>query len=769
MAGVSSTSTGTGPQPIGLPDGVIATVAGTGAAGYVSDGGPAPLTRLNLPLGLAVDKQGNLYLADRHNHRIRKVTPDGTITTVAGNGQAGYVSDGGPAVATRISDPVDVAVDDAGNVFIADTGNHRIRKVTPAGIITTVAGNGEAGYVSDGGPAIATRLHHPHGIAVDHEGSVYFSEWSNHRVRKVSPAGIITTVAGNGEAGYVSDGGPAIATRLHYPSGVAVDAEGILYIADCLNHRVRKVSRNGIITTVAGNGTAGYVSDGGPAVATTLFHPHGVELDAAGNLYIADSANHRVRRVSANGIITTVAGTGIAGYVDDGGPAASTRLYSPCGVTLDSAGNLYIGDYSNHRVRGVTAVADMTPPLPPAADLYAESVSPYAVQRGQDFDLGVRVKNRGPNPVDGRFVTVVLDLAAGLSGGPGSSGRRLSRSFTGQQLPANQGSLDGVFRVSAPDTTPPGVYRSTLEIQYSGDINLKDNIEHLPVTVVVPAPIGDESALTVIQDTIPAAAPGQRTVFTMRFTSATGQPVNPGDIVQRFTAPDGFVFSGQPACAYPDTIHGVVPGHFTHRIEDSGQTLIIEGNPHLNTTTSDTGSLVYTIPVQARTDALPGRYDNGSASIGRLAPVQISGTITGTQSDLTARVTQTRLQQARLRPGDQYVYPAVLQITNTSRRAIDTEQIELTAPDGMRFTEDRLVLWHEDTGQEVVNAAQRSPDGRTLTCRQARLDVAPGKWVLLYPEMEVDSFATPGTVSVTLRLGTPPFASGQASIVIDTP
>ncbi|OLZ63057.1 hypothetical protein AV521_40085 [Streptomyces sp. IMTB 2501] len=492
-------------------------------------------------------------------------------------------------------------------------------------------------------------------------------------------------------------------------------------------------------------------------------------LDAAENLYIADCDNHRVRRVSTNGIITTVAGNGIAGYVDDGGPAVSTRLYSPVGVALDAAGNLYIADHHNHRVRGVTAVADMTPPLPPPADLYGESVSPHAVQRGQAFDLGVRVKSRGPSPVDGRFVTVVLSLADGLVGGPGNGDRRLSRTFTGQQLLPHQGSLDGVFRVSAPDDTPPGVYQSTLEIQYSGDLNLKDNVERLPVTIVVPAPIGDESALTVIQDTIPTAAPGQPAVFTMKFTSGTGQPVNPGNIVQRFTAPEGFTFRGQPTYAYPDTIHGIITGSLDHTIEDSGQTLIIKANPHLNTTTSDTGSLIYTIPVQARTDALPGHYHNGSASIGRLAPVQISGRITGAGSDLTARVAQTRQQNARVRPGDQWVYPAVLQITNTGQRAIGTQQIVLTAPDGMRFTEDRLVLWHEDTGQEVVNAAQRSADGRQLTCRQARLDIAPGKWVLLYPEMEADSFATPGTVSVTLQVGNPPFAAGQASILIESP
>ncbi|MGW3567992.1 NHL repeat-containing protein [Streptomyces sp. NPDC000941] len=766
MAGVSSN--GTGPQPIGLPHGAIATVAGTGAAGYLSDGGPAPLTQLNSPFGLAVDRQGNLYIADRYNHRVRKVTPDGIITTIAGNGEAGYISDGGPAVATRLSLPPDVAVDDAGNVYITDFGNHRVRKVTPAGVITTVAGNGEAGYISDGGPAVATRLNYPHGIAVDREGNLYFSEMNNHRVRKVTPDGIITTVAGNGQPGYVSDGGPAVATRLSTPSGLAVDPEGNLYIGDWGNHRVRKVTRNGIITTVAGNGTGGYVSDGGPAAVTSLNYPHGVALDAAGNLYIGDSGNHRVRRVSTTGIITTVAGTGIAGYIDDGGPAVSTRLYSPWGVALDAAGNLYIGDYNNHRVRGVTAVAEMTPPLPPAADLYGESVAPYAVPHGQVFDLGVRIKNRGPNPVEGRFVTVVLNLADGLVGVPGTGERRLSRTFTGQQLLPHEGSLDGVFRVSAPDTTSAGIYTSTLEIQYSGEINLKDNVERLPVMIVVPAPVGDETALTVIQDTIPTAAPGQSAVFTVKYISGVDRPVNPGNIVQRFTAPAGFTFRGQPTYAYYETTHGVTPVPLDHSIEDSGQTLVITANPHLNTTASDTGSLVYFIPVQARTDALPGRYDNGSASIGRLAPIQISGTITGAPSPLTARVVQTKLEKARVRPGQQWVYPAVLKITNTSRRAIATEQITLTAPQGMRFTEDALTLWPEGSSQEVVGAAQRSPDGRRLTC-QAQLDTDPGKWVVLYPAMEVDSSATPGTVSVSLQLGNPPFATGHASIVIETP
>ncbi|MFI6473028.1 SMP-30/gluconolactonase/LRE family protein [Streptomyces sp. NPDC050516] len=681
----TAASTGTGPQPAGLMEGAIATVAGNGVGGFISDGGPGALTRLQYPYDVTVDKNGNLYIADRNNHRIRKVTPNGNITTIAGDGQAGYVSDGGPAVATRLHYPGGVAVDDAGNVFIADTYNHRIRKVTPNGNITTVAGNGEAGYVSDGGPAIATRLHYPYGVAVDRSGNLYIADHYNHRIRKVTPNGNITTVAGNGDAGYVSDGGPAISTRLHYPVAVAVDGDGNLYIADRHNHRIRKVTSNGIITTVAGNGTAGYVSDGGPAIGTRLHYPWGLALDEAGSLYIGDGHNHRVRKVTSDGVITTVAGTGTAGYVDDGGPAAATRLFYPYGVALDRAGNLYIADSSNHRVRGVTSVAQMTPPPPPSADLYGEVVNPYRVQRDQEFDLGARIRSRGPNPADGQYVTVVLTLADGLSGGPGTTGRRLTRTFTGQQLLAHQGTLDGVFRITAPDSTPPGTYTSTLEIQYGGDLNLKDNTYTLPVTVVVPEPIADEKALTIFQDTVPEIAPGQYTAFNVKYTAPAGQPVNPGTITQRFTAPTGFVFTGHPTYAYYETIHGVVTGNLAHRVEDGGRTLVITANPHLNTTTSDTGSVIYTIPVQARNDAVPGRYDNGSASVGRHTPVQLSGKITGTAQNETAlRVVQESIPAAA--PGQTTTFN--LELRSLSNQPVNPGTIEqrFTAPTGFAFT-----------------------------------------------------------------------------------
>ncbi|MBB5118226.1 NHL repeat-containing protein [Streptomyces eurocidicus] len=710
----TTTSTGTGPQPAGLAEGAIATVAGNGVAGFISDGGPGALTRVYNPTDVTVDKNGNLYIADQANHRIRKVTPNGNITTIAGDGTAGYISDGGPAVATRLYNPSSVAVDDAGNLYIADTSNHRIRKVTPNGIITTVAGNGTAGYVSDGGPAIATPLNSPYGVAVDRSGNLYIADYGNHRIRKVTPNGNITTIAGNGTAGYVSDGGPAIATRLYYPIGLTVDAAGNLYIADRHNHRIRKVTPNGIITTVAGNGTAGYVSDGGPALGTRLHYPWGVALDEAGNLYIGDGHNHRIRKVTSDGIITTIAGNGTAGYVDDGGPAAGTRLYYPYGIALDRAGNLYIADQSNQRIRGVTGVAQMTPPLPPAADLYGEVVSPYRVQRGQEFDLGARIRSRGPNPADGQHVTVVLTLADGLVGGPGSTGQRLTRTFTGQQLIPYQGSLDGVFRVIAPDTTPAGTYESTLEIQYGGDLNLKDNTYALPVTVVVPAPVADETALTIYQDTIPDVAPGQRSTFIMRYTSPAGQPVNPGTIVQRFTAPTAFVFAGQPTYAYYEALDGIVTGSLDYRIEDDGRTLIITANPHVNTTTSDSGSVIYTIPVQARINALPGQYDNGSASIGRHTPVQISGKITSKAQDETAlRVVQASVPAAA--PGQTAKFN--LEFRSFDNQPVNPGTIEqrITAPTGFEFTGAASYGYYNTKPYVTGNLDTRLEDnGKTL-------------------------------------------------------
>ena len=324
-------------------NGVITTVAGNGSYGQSGDGGPATSAQLSDPTSVAVDPAGNLYFEDYYGFRIRKVAVNGTITTIAGNGTNGYSGDGGPATGAQLGNPSGVAVDAVGNLYIADPYNDRIRKVATNGIITTVAGNGSRGYSGDDGPAASAQLSDPAGVAVGTTGNLYIVDYGNNRIRRVATNGMITTIAGNGSDGYSGDRGPAASAKLGHPTGVAVDAVGNLYIADNFNYRIRKVATNGIITTFAGNGLWSYSGDGGPATSAQLsLFWGGVTLDSAGNLYIADSGNNRIRKVAANGIITTVAGNGSSGYSGDGGPATSAQLYSPRSVAVDTAGNLYI-------------------------------------------------------------------------------------------------------------------------------------------------------------------------------------------------------------------------------------------------------------------------------------------------------------------------------------------------------------------------------------------------------------------------------------------
>jgi uncharacterized protein (TIGR03437 family) len=331
-----------------VSNGVITTVAGNGTQGLSGDNGPATSAELNLPEGVAVDVTGNLYIADVGNSRIRKIS-NGVITTVAGNGTQGFRGDNGPATSAQLANPVGVAVDSAGSVYIADRNNHRIRKVS-GGVITTVAGNGTQGFSGDNGPATSAELNYPQGVAVDSAGNVYIADTYNQRVRKVS-GGVITTVAGNGTVGFSGDGGPATSAQL-VPAAVAVDSAGNLYVADSYNNRVRKVS-NGVITTVAGDGAPGFSGDSGPAISAILGYPEGLAVDSSGNLYIADNGNNRIRMVS-NGVIATVAGNGTGGFSGDNGPATNAELWSPQGVAVDSAGNVYIADNGNNRIRILT-------------------------------------------------------------------------------------------------------------------------------------------------------------------------------------------------------------------------------------------------------------------------------------------------------------------------------------------------------------------------------------------------------------------------------
>jgi sugar lactone lactonase YvrE len=395
--------------------GTITSMAGTGICGYSGDGGPAKSAMIYAPEGLAFDGNGNLLFADIGNSRIRKITTAGTISTIAGNGAFGYSGDGGPATQASLADPLAVSADPLGNIYIADSSNQVIRMVDTAGAIHTVAGNHTPGFSGDGGPATSAQLRYPRGVLADSNGNFYISDSANLRVRKVDSTGTINTYAGDGHSGnggnggpatqaglgperglflgggmlyivaganvwavdlntqiinlvagttqgaigFNGDGMPALSTSFNFPWGLAFDAGGNLLIADSGNNRIRKIDASHVVTTIAG----GYIGDGGPARAASLnvpsyFGGH-LTFDPTGNLYIADTYNNRVRKVSPTGAISTVAGTGITGYTGDGGPASAATLNMPNGVAADDLGNVYIAD-GNGVIRKVDSTSTIT-------------------------------------------------------------------------------------------------------------------------------------------------------------------------------------------------------------------------------------------------------------------------------------------------------------------------------------------------------------------------------------------------------------------------
>jgi sugar lactone lactonase YvrE len=332
---------------------IITTFAGTGPGGYNGDGIPANTAQLNNPNSVNVLPSGTIIITDGYNQRIRTIDGAGIINTYVGNGTQGYAD--GPVGQAIVAEATGISYDQQGNLYFADFAGHRVRKIT-SGTVTTLAGTGTAGYGGDGGPGTSAQLNHPCGLWIDPQGNVYFTDRDNHRVRKIDLNGTITTVAGIGTGTYSGDGGPATSAGLNMPNKVAMDASGNLYIADAMNHRVRKVTPGGTISTFAGTGVAGYSGDGGPSTSAQVNRPMGLGIDAAGNIYIADFNNNRFRRVNANGIISTFAGTGTAGSAGDGGSPTSAQLSSPYGINFDNIGTAYIDDPGNNKIRKVTCV-----------------------------------------------------------------------------------------------------------------------------------------------------------------------------------------------------------------------------------------------------------------------------------------------------------------------------------------------------------------------------------------------------------------------------
>jgi DNA-binding beta-propeller fold protein YncE len=341
------------------PGATMTTGVGTGQKGHAGDGGPAARARLNMPFDVAFDAKGNLYFSDTFNHCVRRVDrATGVISTVAGSGEAGYSGDGGPAARARLNEPYGVVLDAQGNLYVVDRLNRRVRRVDAAsGTITTVAGVGSKAYSGDGGPATAAGLVEPNGVALDRDGArLFIADVADHRVRVVDlKTGRIATFAGTGQGKHTGDDGPASAAAIFGARAVAVGPDGTVYILERQGNRLRGVDpRSGVITTRAGTGAKGYSGDGGPALRATFNGPKELAVDGEGNILIVDTENHAIRRIDARtGLISTVAGSGQRGGEGDGGPATSARLDRPHGVAVGPDGAVWIGDTGNHRVRRV--------------------------------------------------------------------------------------------------------------------------------------------------------------------------------------------------------------------------------------------------------------------------------------------------------------------------------------------------------------------------------------------------------------------------------
>ncbi len=391
-------------------NGTISTLAGTGIYSFDGTSVPATSAQLGQAMAVTADSSGNFYIADTLGNAVRKVATDGTITTVAGTGQRGYWGDGGQATVAQLNRPRGIARDSSGNLYVSDTDNNRVRKVDTNGVITTIAGTGVAGYSGNGGVATAAQLNAPCGLAIDSSGNIFVADFGNNVIREILATNSnIIFAAGSFNPGYLGDGAAATSARLNSPSSVAVDSSGAIYIADYYNHVIRKVDSAGIISTVAGKGTAGYSGDGGPGTSAYLSLPWGVAVGSSGNILIGDTGNNVVRLLNSSGAISTVAGTNVAGYSGDGGAAISAQLNAPGGVAVDSSGNVYVADMNNSLVRLLT-------PTGSHAVLSVAATHSGDFQPGQNgATFSVLVSNAASAGSTSGTVTVTATLASNVT------------------------------------------------------------------------------------------------------------------------------------------------------------------------------------------------------------------------------------------------------------------------------------------------------------------------------------------------------------------
>lgn len=458
---------------------IITTYAGTGVMGYSGDGGPATAAVAGDPVCMAFDVAGNFYFSSENNYTVRKIDRFGIISRFAGNGVYGYSGDGGPATAARFMSCNAITFDPAGNMYITDDVGYVIRKVNTAGIISTFAGTGVAGSTGDGGPATAAEINRAEGLVADAAGNVYFSDVN--KIRKVNATGIISTFAGTGVMGFSGDGGPASAAQFSGP-GLKLDGSGNFYIADLVNNRIRKINSSGIISTIAGNGIAGYSGDGGPAISASIYNPRSVEVDIFGNVYFSCYTNNYIRKIDYSGNITTVAGNSIAGYSGDGGSPLLAELNSPYGLLSDSSADLYIADWLNKRIRKISN-------SPYAA---TDSFSVFLNKVCSGLQINILTRSTSPLSLKTYFGDGATDLSTLATSLYGTKYLNLSHSYLNAgTYTLKQVLYNGSMAIDSLTYTYEYKLCKTIDLKFYDDINAncsKDPGEHfisLPFTIEV--------------------------------------------------------------------------------------------------------------------------------------------------------------------------------------------------------------------------------------------------------------------------------------------